>query len=146
MRRREFIRILGGAIAWPLSVRAQQPPIPVIGFLNPLSLGPANEAFIAAFHEGLKDEGFVEGRNVAVEYRWAEGHLDRLPALAIDFVKRNVNVIVTTAGSELAAKNATNSIPIVFQTGGDPVAQGIVASLNRPGGNITGVTNMGGEL
>jgi putative ABC transport system substrate-binding protein len=141
MRRREFIALFGGAaVLWPLAVYAQQRPMPVVGFLNVASPGALRQQ-IAAFREGLKESGYVEGQNVAVEYRWAEGQYERLPELAADLVRQQVSVIVVGGGAqaELAAKAATTTIPIVFSAGGDPVRSGLVASLNQPSGNITGV-------
>ncbi len=146
MRRREFITFLGGtAAAWPLIARAQQP-MPELGFLAAVSPGPFAQR-VAAFHRGLNEMGFVEGKNVAIESRWAEEQYDRLPALAADLVRRRVALIVTyTDAAALAAKAATTTIPIVFVNGGDPVRAGIVHSLNQPGDNITGVSFYGVDL
>jgi putative ABC transport system substrate-binding protein len=147
IRRREFIPLIGGAAAWPLAVRAQQPAIPVVGFLSPGSQ-ESDAPRLTAFWRGLNDTGYVEGRNVTMEYRGMQGHYDLLPAFVADFVRRPVAVIVVAASTPavLAAKAANASIPIVFNVGWDPIDSGLVASLNRPGGNITGIFNLIGPL
>src|ERR1700681_2025056 len=148
MRRREFIALLGGAASlWPLAVRAQKPPLPIIGFLSSAS-ADLYTIRLRAFHNGLKDQGYVVGQNVAIEYRWAEGQNNRLPVLAAELVHRQVDVIAAGGGtpSAVAAKAATAAIPIVFEVATDPVKIGFVASLDKPGGNLTGVANLNVEI
>jgi putative ABC transport system substrate-binding protein len=147
MRRRSSLALLGSAIAWPVAARGQQAALPVIGFLHSGS-PTTSPRYVEGFRKGLSEEGFVEGRNVAIVFHWAEGRYDRLPALVADLVGRQVTVIFTAGGSEpaRAAKAATTTIPIAFQSGADPIAAGLVASLSRPGGNVTGVSLMGSAL
>jgi putative ABC transport system substrate-binding protein len=145
MRRREFLGAIGGAAAWPFAARAQQPAAPVIGFLRSTSL-TASRHVIPAFHQGLKEAGFIERQNVVVEYRYADNQIDRLPGLATELVGRPVHVIVANVLAALATQAATTTVPLVFVTGSDPMKDGLVTSLNRPGGNITGVSFVSGAI
>jgi putative tryptophan/tyrosine transport system substrate-binding protein len=144
MRRRNFVAVLGGAASWPLAAHAQLPPMPVIGFLRTAFDGA--DDFVAAFRRGLRETGFIEGQNVTIEFRSAENRNDRLPALVAELLRIPVNIIVGNSPSALAAKAASTTVPIVFAAGGDPVREGLVASLNRPGGNVTGVTFLNNTL
>jgi putative ABC transport system substrate-binding protein len=145
MRRRDFITLIGGAAAWPIAARAQQPAMPVVGFVRSTSLAPFQN-LVVAFGDGLKEAGFVAGQNVAIEYRYAENQRDRLPALVAELLGIPVAVLVVNSGAAAAAKAATTTVPIVLVAGADPVKDGLVASLNRPGGNITGVSWLGAQI
>jgi putative tryptophan/tyrosine transport system substrate-binding protein len=147
MRRRDFVAAMGGAIAWPIAARAQRRALPVVGFLNGRSADDFSAA-LSLFHQALSEVGYVEDQNIKIEYRWADGHSERLPAMAADLVQRRIDIIFAAGGilPSLAAKAATTTIPIVFLHGGDPVRLGLVSSINRPGGNITGLSNFADEL
>jgi putative ABC transport system substrate-binding protein len=146
MKRRKFITLIGGAVAWPATARAQQPTMPVVGYLGARNAA-GDASYIEAFRQGLAESGFILGQNVAIEFRWADGQYNRLPAFAAELVRKRVNVLVTAGGAAApVAKAATSTIPIVFSTGSDPVNVGLVQSLNRPGGNLTGVTTLDREL
>jgi putative tryptophan/tyrosine transport system substrate-binding protein len=145
MRRRSFLTLVGGMAAWSLPTRAQQPELPVIGFLHTESADRSADR-LRGFHQGLKETGYVEGRNVAIECRWAEDHNDRFPALATELVRHRVTVIVANAAAAPVVKAATSTIPIVFISGNDPVSRGLVKSLNRPGGNLTGVSQLNVQI
>jgi putative ABC transport system substrate-binding protein len=145
MRRREFITLAGGMAVWPLTAHAQQQAFPVIGFLN-IATRESYASNLATFHEGLRESGYEEGKNVSIQYRWADGRYDRLPELAADLVRQQVAVIVANTPANLAAKKATDTIPIIFTTASDPVQIGLVSNLSRPGGNVTGVTQLDAAL
>jgi putative ABC transport system substrate-binding protein len=147
MRRRNFLKGIAASVAWSSAARAQQAALPVVGYLN-VGAPDTNPAYLPAFRQGLADTGFIAGQNVTIEYRWAENHFDRLPSLAADLIQRQISVIAATGGppAVVAAKNATTTIPIVFTSGADPVKSGLVASLSRPGGNITGMSLFYAEL